>query len=88
LKEAMKKIWPLFVVVGYGLLAWILMQVISHSGLYPAGADVMTHLYKADLIYHSVVQGDLYPAYDPMWYNGAEALRFWAPLSSWAGETC
>lgn len=88
MKEAMKKIWPLFVAVGYGLLAWILMQVISHSGLYPAGADVMTHLYKADLIYHSTAQGDLYPAYDPMWYNGAEALRFWAPLSSYVLALC
>ena len=72
----------------YALLAWILMLMISHSGIYPAGADVMTHLYKADLICRSVAEGDFFPGYDPMWYNGVEALRFWSPLSSYVLALC
>lgn len=88
MRAVLKKIWPLIVAAVYALLAWILMLMISHSGIYPAGADVMTHLYKADLICRSVAEGDFFPGYDPMWYNGVEALRFWSPLSSYVLALC
>jgi 6-pyruvoyl tetrahydropterin synthase-like protein len=57
-----------------------IMYVIKISGVYPRGSDTLCHIYRADLIYHSIQSGVWYPLYDNMWYNGVEIMRYWGPL--------
>lgn len=64
--------------------AWL----VANNGNYPAGSDTMCHLYKGDLLYNAVLQGDWFPLLDPLWYNGVEPLRYWAPLPVYALAVC
>ncbi len=58
----------------------LIMILVYRNGLYPAGTDTMYHLYKGDVLYKEISKGNFYPLFDPMWYNGVEMLRYWAPL--------
>jgi len=53
---------------------------LKNTGAYPSGADIYGHLFKSDLLYNSVKNGDLYPLYTDLWYNGIQPFRYWAPL--------
>lgn len=72
-------IWVLMWLV-VGAVAAAVMYFVLNSGSYPAGTDTMYHLYKGDLLYKEILKGNVYPLLDPMWYNGVEMLRYWAPL--------
>ena len=50
------------------------------TGAYPSGADIYGHLFKSDLLYNSIKNGDYYPLYTDLWYNGLQPFRYWAPL--------
>ncbi|MBR1471853.1 MAG: hypothetical protein IJ600_09470 [Lachnospiraceae bacterium] len=88
MRAAGRKIRPLIVAAVYLLLAWVLMTLISHSGIYPAGADVMGHLYRGDFLYRAIRAGDLFPSYDPCWYNGIEPFRYHGPVSAYMLALC
>lgn len=62
--------------------------IVSRSGIYPAGVDTLCHIYKGDVLYRSILQGDWWPIFDPMWYNGVEMLRYWAPLPVYIFAGC
>lgn len=64
----------------FEILAMAIVSFVYNSGVYPSGADTMCHIYKGDLLYHSILKGNIYPLYDELWYNGVEMLRYWAPL--------
>lgn len=53
---------------------------LANIGAYPSGADIYGHLFKADLLYHSILKGDFFPLYTDLWYNGMQPFRYWAPL--------
>jgi len=53
---------------------------LKNTGAYPSGADIYGHLFKSDLLYNSIRDGDLYPLYTDHWYNGIQPFRYWAPL--------
>lgn len=53
---------------------------LKNTGAYPSGADIYGHLFKSDLLYHSMKGGDRYPLYTDLWYNGIQPFRYWAPL--------
>ncbi|MEL7656461.1 MAG: 6-pyruvoyl-tetrahydropterin synthase-related protein, partial [Bacillota bacterium] len=53
---------------------------LKNVGAYPSGADIYGHLFKSDLLYHSILKGDLFPLYTDLWYNGMQPFRYWAPL--------
>lgn len=67
-------------VILYALIAAALVLIIYLAGDYPKGGDTMCHLYKADVLYQNISNGNLYPYYDAFWYNGVQMLRYWAPL--------
>lgn len=72
----------------YLLMAGLIMLVIYRNGTYPAGSDTMFHVYRGDVIYQSVKQGNWFPLLDPNWYNGAEILRYWAPFPAYCLALC
>ena len=53
---------------------------LKKTGAYPSGSDIYGHLFKSDLLYHSIRAGDFYPLYTDLWYNGMQPFRYWAPL--------
>lgn len=62
--------------------------VVSQNGAYPSGSDTMFHVYKGDMLFKAIQQGNWFPFYDPMWYNGVEAMRYWAPLPAYTMAAC
>ena len=64
----------------YLMAAIAIAYVIRIGGNYPTGVDTMCHVYKGDVLYHAIRQGNWYPLYDRFWYNGVQMMRYWAPL--------
>ncbi|MDD6194108.1 MAG: 6-pyruvoyl-tetrahydropterin synthase-related protein [Lachnospiraceae bacterium] len=76
------------IVVGYVTLAGLMVFFVSKSGVYPSGDDTMCHIYKGDILYHSIKEGDWYPLWDSRWYNGVQNMRYWAPLPVYVLAMC
>ncbi len=72
----------------YLLTAWLVIWFVNSSGIYPSGSDTMYHVYRGDYVYNSIKSGNLFPLYDPMWYNGVELLRYWSPLPAYVMALC
>ncbi len=72
----------------YALAAFLCTQVVAQNGIYPSGSDTFCHIYKGDVLYRAIREGEWYPLYDPMWYNGVEMLRYWAPLPVYVLAFC
>ncbi len=67
-----------------GLILFVLISIgimcsIKISGNYPQGSDTLCHIYRADVLLNNIIDGNWYPLYDNMWYNGVEIMRYWAP---------
>ena len=62
------------------LLAFGVAVLVENSGTYPGGKDALGYLYRGNALYGAIQKGDLWPMYDPYWYNGAEMMRYWAPV--------
>lgn len=48
---------------------------------YPWGSDTWGHLFKAEMLYEQIQQGNYYPQFTEYWYSGVQPFRYWAPLS-------
>lgn len=83
-----KKLWILAMVLLYAVIAAGIAWMIHMGGRYPAGTDTMCHVYKGDLLYHSIREGNWYPLYDGFWYNGVQVLRYCSPLSVYVLAFC
>lgn len=77
-----------FMPILYVFLAYIVARLVENSGVYPSGVDTLCHLYKGSVLYNAIREGDLWPAYDRLWYNGVEMLRYWAPLPVYVLAMC
>ena len=75
-----KKAGITITILVYAFFAVMIAFLIYVGGNYPTGADTMCHIYKGDVLYHSIRQGNWYPLYDSFWYNGVQMMRYWAPL--------
>jgi len=58
----------------------LLLVYVNLRGQYPWGSDSFGHVFKADLLYHSIKAGVYFPQYTELWYNGIQPFRYWAPL--------
>lgn len=72
----------------YGLLAVAVAMLVCWSGQYPFGSDTMTHIYRGDMVYNAIKDGNIFPLYDPMWYNGVEVLGWCAPIPLYFTAFC
>ncbi len=66
----------IFVILG----GFIAMLLVKNSGYYPLGFDIHGHLFKSDLMYQEIKEGNLYPLYTQYWYNGLQPYRYWPPM--------
>jgi uncharacterized membrane protein len=62
------------------LTAGLTSYYIQSFGIYPWGSDVYGHIYKSNILYDALNQGNWFLNYDPDWYNGLQPYRYWAPL--------
>lgn len=60
--------------------ACLLMYFMKEYGYYASGYDTWGHLFKSDLMYQNIQEGNYYPLYTNLWYNGVQPFRYWAPL--------
>ena len=61
--------------------AFLLMNVIKEKGYYLSGYDTWGHFFKSNIMYHGIMEGDYYPLYTNLWYNGMQPYRYWAPVT-------
>lgn len=64
----------------YMVIAAGIVFFVYKGGMYPSGIDTMSHIYKGNVLYHQIQEGNWYPLYDSYWYNGVQLMRCWAPL--------
>ena len=67
--------------IAAALIAVLLVCYLIYSRNYPKGSDVYGHIYKADYLYHAILNGEWNPIYSPGWYNGLELFRYWPPFA-------
>ncbi len=65
-----------------------IIWVVSRCGILYKGSDSMYHIYRGDWILKSVESGDLWPLYNPVWYNGVELMRYWPPVAAYLMAFC
>jgi len=72
------------------IFALLVIAVVSQTGVVVKGRenDTMYHVYRGDWILHSVESGDIWPLYNPVWYNGVELLRYWPPAAAYLMAFC
>ncbi|MCI8371772.1 MAG: hypothetical protein HFI75_05135 [Lachnospiraceae bacterium] len=78
----------LFFIVLYAAAAIGILYILNKGGHYLSGTDTMSHVYKGNSLYHSIKNGDWYPLYDRFWYNGAQLMRYSAPLPIYILALC
>ncbi|ALU36824.1 6-pyruvoyl-tetrahydropterin synthase-related protein [Clostridium autoethanogenum] len=66
----------------------VLLLCIIKTGGYPWGADTYGHIFKGDLLYKSIKEGNIYPLFTQFWYNGVQPFRYWGPLSYYVLAGC
>lgn len=69
-------------------MAGAVMVLVYRSGNYPAGSDTMLYVYRGDVIYQSVQNGNWLPILDPNWYNGMEFFCYQAPFPAYVMALC
>ena len=48
----------------------------------------MYHVYRGDWLLNSLENGDAWPLYNPVWYNGVELMRYWPPVAAYLMSFC
>ena len=61
---------------------------VSRCGILFRGSDSMYHVYRGDWLLKSVEAGDIWPLYNPVWYNGVELMRYWPPIAAYLMAFC
>lgn len=61
---------------------------VSRSFIMFRGSDTMYHVYRGDWILKSVESGEIWPLYNPVWYNGVELMRYWPPVAAYLMAFC
>lgn len=84
-KKLIISLIALLVIVG---AAVTVMHFWVASGNNPYGSDTMYHIYRGNMVYQSIREGNWYPLYDRHWYNGVENMRYWAPLPAYFMTLC
>ena len=70
------------------LIGVVVVLAVSRTGVLFKGADSMYHIYRGDWVLGSIESGDLWPLYNPVWYNGVELMRYWPPVAAYLMAFC
>lgn len=52
------------------------------------GSDTMYHIYRGQWLLSEIEKGNIYPIYNPVWYNGVELMRYWTPMAAYLMAFC
>lgn len=77
-RNRLKNLIGIFVLLMGAVLLTCCLYVIK---MQPSGGDIWGHLYKSQVMYESIGEGNWYPLFDLKWYNGIQLYRYWAPFS-------
>lgn len=77
LKQRWKILLAIFCFI---VIAFVVTTCLQSAMIIVKGSDTLCHIYRADLLLAQIKQGNLFPLYDPSWYNGVEIMRYWGPL--------
>ncbi|MCI8300614.1 MAG: hypothetical protein HFI69_09720 [Lachnospiraceae bacterium] len=81
MKDKKRSYYLVFIMpVLYALAAYGVAKLVQNNGIVPSGMDTLCHLYKGDVLYRSISEGNWFPLFDPLWYNGVEMMRCQEPL--------
>ncbi len=69
-------------------IAVVVVWFVKRNALLFNGSDTMYHVYRGDWIYNEVSNGNLWPLYNSLWYNGVELLRYWPPFAAYLMAFC
>ncbi len=85
-----RKTWYLLILMPiiYLAVSVLVVFLVKNNGAYPTGSDTMYHIFRGDYVYNSIKEGNWYPIYNSMWYNGVEIMRYWAPLTAYYMALC
>lgn len=78
-----KKLFWLFAVLINLVVAGIVVFLTDKSINIVRGSDTMYHVYRGQWILSEIKKGNLYPLYNPYWYNGVELMRYWTPVAGY-----
>lgn len=70
------------------LISVFVVLITMKSGVWPAGSDTYYYLYRSDLIYKAVGNGNFYPLLDEYWYNGLSLQKCVAQLVPYIMAAC
>lgn len=87
-KKTGREIAYILMPILYGLLAIGVGMLVCWSGQYPYGSETMAYVYRGDVVFNAIKDGNLFPLYDSMWYNGMELFKFCAPLPTYFMAFC
>lgn len=68
--------------------AALVMWLVATSGTACSGADTFSHLFVGQSLLGGLSRGDAWPLVEPLWYNGAQLLRFCGPVFAYAIAAC
>ena len=70
------------------VIACVIVWAVSNTGVLLKGYDSMYHVYRGDWIMKSIEAGEIWPLYNPVWYNGVELMRYWPPVAAYLMAFC
>lgn len=76
-KNAQMRIASLIILMVAAILTVVLLN--KNQGI-AWGSDTYGHLYKANVLYDALREGNYFLDYDWNWYNGLQPFRYWAPM--------
>ena len=86
-KISNKIIIPIIICI-YALIAFAFTYAIYKGGDYPSGSNTMGFLYRAKVLLAGIGSGDIYPSYDPYWFNGQQLMRYVEPFPLYILAAC
>ena len=69
-------------------VAAVIVWIVKRNVLLINGSDSMYHVYRGDWVYKEVTSGNIWPLYNPLWYNGVELMRYWPPAAAYLMAFC
>ncbi|MBQ4282454.1 MAG: hypothetical protein IJB96_00815 [Lachnospira sp.] len=87
-RKSGQEIANILIPILYGLMAIVVAMLVCWSGQYPFGSDTMTYIYRGDVVFNAIREGNFLPLYDSMWYNGVEVFGYCAPFPLYFMALC
>ncbi len=78
----------LFAIVINFIIAVIVYHFTDISMCVVKGSDTMYHIYRGQWLLGEIEKGNIYPIYNPIWYNGVELMRYWTPAAAYLMALC